>query len=91
MRTPQAFMSAASEIGYTFEWFYTDNRHTAYFNSGLNPVRAAHTDPLFPSWSRYAWPGLNPSAQTTPASLTERDLGLSAPARHRPGVPDQLE
>jgi len=85
MRTPQAFMSAANEIGYTFNWFYTDNRHIAYFNSGLNPVRAAHTDPLFPSWSRYAWPGLSPSAQTTPASLTERDLGLGA----HPHVTDQ--
>nr|MDQ2896564.1 penicillin acylase family protein [Actinomycetota bacterium] len=85
MRTPQAFMSAANEIGYTFNWFYTDNRHIAYFNSGLNPVRARHTDPLFPSWSQYAWPGLNPSAQTVPASLTERDL----PQRAHPQVIDQ--
>jgi len=85
MRTPQAFMSAANEIGYTFNWFYTNNAHIAYFNSGLNPVRAAHTNPLFPTWSRYAWSGLHPSALTTPASLIERDLGQNA----HPQVIDQ--
>ena len=46
------FINAANEIGYTFNWFYTDNKHIAYFNSGLNPVRAPHTDPLFPTWSQ---------------------------------------
>ena len=52
MRSPQDFFNAADKIGYTFNWFYTDNQHIAYFNSGLNPVRAANTDPLFPTWSR---------------------------------------
>ena len=28
-----------SKIGYTFNWFYVDNKHTAYFNSGADPVR----------------------------------------------------
>jgi acyl-homoserine lactone acylase PvdQ len=85
MRNPQAFFNAANKIGYTFNWLYTDDKHIAYFNSGLNPVRAAHTNPLFPTWSRYAWRGLNPSAQTTPASLTERD----APQSAHPQVIDQ--
>lgn len=26
MRNPQDFFSAASKIGYTFNWFYTDNQ-----------------------------------------------------------------
>ena len=85
MRSPQEFMSAAYKIGYTFNWFYADNKHIAYFNSGLNPVRAAHTDPLFPSWSRDAWKGLNPSAQVTPGSLTERQT----PESQHPEVIDQ--
>ncbi len=85
MRNPRAFFNAASKIGYTFNWLYTDDNHIAYFNSGLNPVRAAHTNPLFPTWSQYAWRGLNPSAQTTPASLTERD----APQSAHPQVIDQ--
>src|SRR5439155_6325058 len=36
---PQSFERAAAKIGYTFNWFYTDPEHIAYFNSGNNPVR----------------------------------------------------
>jgi acyl-homoserine lactone acylase PvdQ len=85
MRSPQDFFNAADKIGYTFNWFYTDDQHIAYFNSGLNPVRAADADPLFPSWSKDAWKGLYPSAQTTPQSLTEQDTSENA----HPHVIDQ--
>jgi acyl-homoserine lactone acylase PvdQ len=85
IRSPQGFFNAANQIGYTFNWFYADDKHIAYFNSGQNPVRAPHTDPLFPSWSKYAWKGLYPSAQTTPQSLTERDT----PQNAHPHVIDQ--
>ena len=85
MRTPQDFMNAAYKIGYTFNWFFANNAHIAYFNSGLNPVRATHTDPLFPSWSSDAWKGLHPAAQVTPASLTEDQT----PQRRHPQVVDQ--
>ncbi|MBV9606332.1 MAG: penicillin acylase family protein, partial [Solirubrobacterales bacterium] len=78
MRNPQDFMNAAYHIGYTFNWFYADDQHIAYFNSGQNPVRAAHTNPLFPTWAQYAWPGLHPAAQMTPASLTEEQTPQSA-------------
>ena len=78
MRNPQDFMNAAYQIGYTFNWFYADDRHIAYFNSGQNPVRAPNTDPLFPSWAQDAWPGLHPAAQMTPASLTEQQTPQSA-------------
>jgi acyl-homoserine lactone acylase PvdQ len=71
MRNPQDFMNAAYHIGYTFNWFYVDDKHVAYFNSGQNPVRAPHTDPLFPSWAADSWAGLRPAAQMTPATLTE--------------------
>ncbi|HUE27506.1 MAG TPA: penicillin acylase family protein, partial [Solirubrobacteraceae bacterium] len=37
---PQDFFNAAHKIGYTFNWFYADPKHIAYYNSGLNPVRA---------------------------------------------------
>ena len=36
------------KIGYTFNWFYVDDKDIAYFNSGNNPVRARNTDPLLP-------------------------------------------
>lgn len=85
MENPQDFFNAANEIGYTFNWFYTDDQHIAYFNSGLNPVRAANTDPLFPTWSADAWKGLHPSANLTPQALTEDDT----PEAAHPHVVDQ--
>jgi acyl-homoserine lactone acylase PvdQ len=78
MKNPQDFMNAAYHIGYTFNWFYADDKHIAYFNSGQNPVRAPHTDPLFPTWAQDAWPGLHPAAQMTPASVTEQQTPQSA-------------
>ncbi|HXD28307.1 MAG TPA: penicillin acylase family protein, partial [Arthrobacter sp.] len=85
MHTPQDFFSSANHIGYTFNWFFANNQHIAYFNSGQNPVRAPHTDPLFPTWSTSAWKGLTGAAQMTPQSLTEQDMGLSG----HPHVIDQ--
>ena len=85
MRNPADFMNAAYKIGYTFNWFYADDKHIAYFNSGLNPVRARGTDPLFPSWSNYAWSGYQGGAALTPAGLTERQIPESA----HPHVTDQ--
>jgi acyl-homoserine lactone acylase PvdQ len=78
MRNPQDFMNAAYGIGYTFNWFYTDDKHIAYFNSGQNPVRARGTNPLFPTWGRFAWQGYHPSADLTPASLSERQTPQAA-------------
>ena len=45
VRSPRSFQRAASKIGYTFNWFYTDPRHIAYFNSGREPgARRRHID-----------------------------------------------
>ncbi|MGZ4267410.1 MAG: penicillin acylase family protein, partial [Solirubrobacteraceae bacterium] len=85
MRNPQDFMRAASNIQYTFNWFYIDDKHIAYFNSGLNPVRAAGTDPLFPTWAKYPWRGYHAAAAMTPASLTE----AQTPPKAHPQAIDQ--
>ncbi len=74
----QDFMNAAYHVDYTFNWFYTDDQHIAYFNSGLNPVRASGTNPLFPTWSSYPWVDYTGAALTTPASTTEEDTPQSA-------------
>jgi acyl-homoserine lactone acylase PvdQ len=71
MRSPQDFMNAAYHIGYTFNWFYADDKNIAYFNSGLNPVRRPRLNPLFPTWASFSWKGFHPSGDVTPASLTE--------------------
>ncbi|HET9074844.1 MAG TPA: penicillin acylase family protein [Solirubrobacteraceae bacterium] len=85
IRSPQQFFHAANQIGYTFNWFYADNKHIGYFNSGLNPVRAPHTDPLFPSWASSAWAGYRGTPQLSPQTLVERDTPQSA----HPQVVDQ--
>ncbi len=85
MRNPQAFFNAADKIGYTFNWFYTDDKHIAYFDSGLNPVRARHTDPLFPSWSSDSWKGFAGAAQSTPQST----VVAQTPENAHPHVVDQ--
>jgi acyl-homoserine lactone acylase PvdQ len=64
MRSPQDFFNAAYHIGYTFNWFYIDDQHIAYFNSGANPVRSPNLNPLFPTWSTFPWKGYNATTLT---------------------------
>ncbi|MEU3954920.1 penicillin acylase family protein [Streptomyces achromogenes] len=73
VKGPQDFQNAAQHINYTFNWFYADSRHTAYYNSGDNPVRATGVDADFPVWAApaYEWRGWDPAGNTadyTPAS-----------------------
>ncbi|MBX7549925.1 penicillin acylase family protein [Streptomyces sp. tea 10] len=73
VKGPQDFQSAAQHINFTFNWFYADSRHTAYYNSGDNPVRAAGVDAEFPVWAQpaYEWRNWDPDTNTadyTPAS-----------------------
>jgi acyl-homoserine lactone acylase PvdQ len=67
VRDPASFMRAAHKIGYTFNWFYADSEHIAYFNSGWNPVRAKRVNHDFPVRGRRAleWRDWNPDAWTT--------------------------
>jgi acyl-homoserine lactone acylase PvdQ len=60
------FQRAATDIGYTFNWFYVDSRDTAYFNSGANPVRAPGADPNLPTRAEaaYEWRGWDPATNT---------------------------
>jgi len=61
---PGDFKRAASKIGFTFNWFYIDHSHIAYFNSGNNPVRAKRTSTHFPVSSAFAWRSWNPDLAT---------------------------
>jgi acyl-homoserine lactone acylase PvdQ len=62
VRDPASFQRAADKIGYTFNWFYADADHIAYYNSGANPVRAKGIDHDFPVRGRYEWRDWNPDA-----------------------------
>jgi acyl-homoserine lactone acylase PvdQ len=60
-----SWKQGAALIGYTFNWFYVDNRDTGYFVSGRDPVRPADVDPNLPSWGtgNAEWTGFLPAAQ----------------------------
>lgn len=66
VKSPQTFQSAVQHINYTFNWFYADSTHTAYYNSGDNPVRASGVDAEFPVWAQaaYEWQNWDPTTNT---------------------------
>ncbi|MEV4451371.1 penicillin acylase family protein [Streptomyces mirabilis] len=70
VKSPQTFQSAVQHINYTFNWFYADSSHTAYYNSGDNPVRAAGVDAEFPVWAQAAYEWRNWDPTTNTASYT---------------------
>jgi acyl-homoserine lactone acylase PvdQ len=55
----KSFQRAASNIDYTFNWFYADARDISYYSSGLLPKRSAKVEPDLPHWAgkRYDWKG----------------------------------
>ncbi|MFK4148359.1 penicillin acylase family protein [Streptomyces sp. NPDC004065] len=81
VKGPEDFQRAAQHINYTFNWFYADSAHTAYYNSGDNPRRASGVDPEFPVWARpaYEWGDWDPATNTA---------GYTEPAAH-PNSVDQ--
>jgi acyl-homoserine lactone acylase PvdQ len=46
----RSWMRNANKIGYTFNWFYVDNRDTGYFVSGWDPIRPRDVNPSLPTW-----------------------------------------
>jgi acyl-homoserine lactone acylase PvdQ len=79
IKGPADFKRAASKIGFTFNWFYIDHDHIAYFNSGNNPVRAARTSTNFPVSSRFPWRNWDPNVS----------MARYYPPRTHPQVVDQ--
>jgi acyl-homoserine lactone acylase PvdQ len=61
----KSWMVGASEIDYTFNWFYIDDRNIAYYVSGLDPVRPSFVDPNLPTWGTGGaeWRGFLPASQ----------------------------
>ncbi|MGK9464350.1 penicillin acylase family protein [Streptomyces sp. G6] len=79
LNSPERFQSAVQHINYTFNWFYADSEHTAYYNSGDNPVRADGVDADFPVRAEpaYEWRDWDPAANTaryTPPSAHPQSL-----------------
>ena len=82
------FQEAADDIGFTFNWFYADDRDIGYYNSGFNPVRAKGTDPEFPMWGtgKYDWQGWDAGGERLAPDLLRRP-----PPGHQPGLHHELE
>ncbi|MDW5594145.1 penicillin acylase family protein [Conexibacter stalactiti] len=58
IRSARDFQRAAAQVDYTFNWFYLDDRETAYFNSGANPRRPRGVDGNLPTSARFGWRGI---------------------------------
>jgi acyl-homoserine lactone acylase PvdQ len=63
--SPQSWMVGASEVDYTFNWFYVDDKNIAYYCSGLDPVRPSDVDPNLPTWGtgNSEWLGYLPASE----------------------------
>jgi acyl-homoserine lactone acylase PvdQ len=48
--SPQTWFKGAEQISYTFNWFYVDNQHAAYYVSGADPIRPSDVYPALPTW-----------------------------------------
>ena len=97
MESPQEFMKAACKIQYTFNWFFINRDHIAYFNSGINPERDPHAHPDLPTASKYEWQGWTPPPQAllsgAPIVASDVDPGTNIsdqqPCSAHPQVVDQ--
>ena len=70
MGSASAFLTAASNVEFAFNWFYVNSTQSAYFNSGRNPVRAANSNPNLPMAAPYEWTGFAP-ASAHPQSIDQ--------------------
>ncbi|NGM14433.1 penicillin acylase family protein [Verrucosispora sp. CWR15] len=73
MGSAAAFFTSANNVEYAFNWFYVNSTESAYFNSGLNPLRASGSNPSLPMKAEraYEWQDFDPetgTARYAPAS-----------------------
>ena len=52
---PRDFMRAAGSVTGSYNFFYADDRHAAYVQSGRYPRRARGTNPILPTWGTGKW------------------------------------
>ena len=84
--TPKRFWRIANQFEFTFNWAYASRQDTAYFSSGLLPVRAPGLDRRLPTLGtgRYEWRGFlsereHPHAKSNPNGLLLNWNNQSAP------------
>jgi acyl-homoserine lactone acylase PvdQ len=59
VRSARDFARVMSQVEFTFNWHYADNRDIAFFSSGRLPIRPRSTDPSLPTLGtgRFEWRG----------------------------------
>ena len=59
VHSAKSFQMAASDVDYTFNWFYADSKDISYYSSGLLPKRSKKVEPDLPHWAgkKYDWKG----------------------------------
>jgi hypothetical protein len=74
VRDAQSWMRSGYKNDLTFNWFYVDADHIAYFNSGANPRRANGTPTTFPVEGKpeFMWKRYNPELNTFARDPIER-------------------
>ncbi|HEX6515141.1 MAG TPA: penicillin acylase family protein [Nocardioidaceae bacterium] len=82
-----SFQRAVSDIDYTFNWFYTDDRDISYFSSGRLPIRARGVDYDLPRWGdrRYDWQGWLPFSRHVHETNPPRGYFVSWNNKTAPG------
>lgn len=82
-----SFQKAASNIDFTFNWFYADDRDISYFSSGLLPIRSKRVEPDFPHWAgkRYDWQGWLPARRHVQETNPKRGYLVSWNNKPAPG------
>jgi acyl-homoserine lactone acylase PvdQ len=84
--TPEHFWDTANQFGFTFNWGYVSRQATAYFASGLLPVRSPGLDRRLPTsgtgdseWKGYLTEAQHPHAKAGPNGLLLNWNNQSAP------------
>jgi acyl-homoserine lactone acylase PvdQ len=84
--TPKRFFRAANQFGFTFNWAYVSRKSTAFFTSGLLPVRARGLDRRLVTlgtgkyeWDGYLRQGQHPHLVSGPGGLLLNWNNKSAP------------
>ncbi|MGE4425456.1 MAG: penicillin acylase family protein [Solirubrobacteraceae bacterium] len=65
VRDARSFQEAAAAVGYTFNWFYVDDRDASMFTAGWLPRRSRASTGQLPIDASAAWEGWNPETWTS--------------------------
>lgn len=84
----QDFQRAFGRFGFTFNWFYVDDRDIAYQLGGYHPIRSKAVDLDLPFWGTteaWDWKGMLPLHRTPQAKSPERGYITSWNNKQAPG------